>query len=58
MQTVGPNPPTLQRAKAHEVQGDAKLAELLAKHASCPKARAASAYDRCGAVYNEGLEVS
>jgi hypothetical protein len=37
--------------------GDARLTELLATLASCPKAREAIAYDRCRAVY-EGLEVS
>jgi hypothetical protein len=37
--------------------GDAELAELLPTLVSCPKARAASVYDRCRAVY-EGLEVS
>jgi hypothetical protein len=35
--------------------GDAKLTELLETLASCPKARSASVYDRCKAVY-EGLE--
>ena len=34
--------------------GDAKLIELLETLASCPKARSASVYDRCKAVY-EGL---
>jgi hypothetical protein len=34
--------------------GDAKLTELLATLAGCPKARSFSNYDRCRAVY-EGL---
>ena len=34
--------------------GDAKLTDLLAKLADCPKARSVSVRDRCKAVY-EGL---
>jgi len=34
--------------------GDAKLTELIVILANCPKARTASIYDRCRAVY-EGL---
>jgi len=34
--------------------GDAKLTDLLATLADCPKARSASIHDRCKAVY-EGL---
>jgi hypothetical protein len=36
--------------------GDAKLTNLLTTLAACPKARSASVYDRCRAVY-EGLAV-
>ena len=32
--------------------GDAKLTELLVTLADCPKARSASVYDRCRAVYD------
>jgi hypothetical protein len=41
-------------AKLLEKHGDAKLTELLVTLANCPKARSASVYDRCRAVY-EGL---
>jgi hypothetical protein len=34
--------------------GDAKLTDLLSTLADCPRARVASIYDRCSAVY-EGL---
>ena len=34
-----------------EKYGDAKLPELLYVLADCPKARPASVYDRCKAVY-------
>ena len=34
--------------------GDANLTELIVTLANCPKARSASVYDRCRAVY-EGL---
>ncbi len=37
-----------------EEHGDAKLTDLLQTLADCPKARSASIYDRCRAVY-EGL---
>jgi hypothetical protein len=40
-----------------EYGDDAKLTDLLMTLVSCPKARTASVYDRCRAVY-EGLEVS
>jgi hypothetical protein len=40
-----------------EYGDDARLTDLLATLASCPKALSASVYDRCRAVY-EGLEVS
>jgi hypothetical protein len=36
--------------------GDAKMTVLLQRLADCPKARSASVYDRCKAVY-EGLAV-
>jgi hypothetical protein len=36
--------------------GDAKLTDLLTTLADCPRARVASIYDRCRAVY-EGLAV-
>jgi hypothetical protein len=36
--------------------GDAKLTDLLTTLADCPRARVASIYDRCRAVY-EGLGV-
>jgi hypothetical protein len=35
--------------------GDAKLTDLLATLADCPKARSVSAHDRCKAVY-DGLD--
>ena len=41
-------------ARLLEEHGDAKLTELLVTHAQCPKAKSASMYDRCNAVY-EGL---
>jgi hypothetical protein len=41
-------------ARLVEEHGDAKLTELLVTLANCPKARSASVYDRCRAVY-EGL---
>jgi hypothetical protein len=44
-------------ARLMKEYGDAELAELLPALASCPRARSASVYDRCRAVY-EGLEVS
>jgi hypothetical protein len=34
--------------------GDAKLTTLLTTLANCPKARSASVYDRCRAVYEGG----
>jgi hypothetical protein len=37
-------------AKLMEQYGDAKLPELLYLLADCPKAKAASVYDRCKAV--------
>jgi hypothetical protein len=43
-------------ARLLEEHGDAKLTELLVTLANCPKARSASVYDRCKAVY-EGLVV-
>jgi hypothetical protein len=36
-----------------EQYGDAKLPELLYILADCPKAKAASVYDRCKAVYGK-----
>ena len=42
-------------ARLVEEHGDAKLTELIVTLANCPKARSASVYDRCRAVY-EGLE--
>ena len=41
-------------ARLVEEHGDAKLTELILTLANCPKARSASVYDRCRAVY-EGL---
>jgi hypothetical protein len=41
-------------ARLMDEHGDAKLTELLVTLANCPKARSASVYDRCRAVY-EGL---
>jgi hypothetical protein len=41
-------------ARLLEEHGDAKLTELLVTLAQCPKAKSASMYDRCNAVY-EGL---
>jgi hypothetical protein len=43
-------------AKLIEQHGDAKLTDLLHALADCQKARSASTYDRCKAVY-EGLAV-
>ena len=40
-------------AKLMEKHGDAKLPELLYVLASCPKAKAASLYGRCKAVYGK-----
>ena len=40
-------------AKLMEQYGDAKLPELLYVLADCPKAKAASIYDRCKAVYGK-----
>ena len=36
-----------------EQYGDARLPELLDVLADCPKAKAASVYDRCKAVYGK-----
>jgi hypothetical protein len=41
-------------AKLMEEHGDAKLTDLLVTLADCQRARSASVYDRCKAVY-EGL---
>jgi hypothetical protein len=41
-------------AKLIEEHGDAKLTDLLITLADCQRARSASVYDRCKAVY-EGL---
>ena len=41
-------------ARLVEEHGDAKLTELLVTLTNCPKARSASVYGRCRAVY-EGL---
>ena len=41
-------------ARLVEEHGDAKLTELIVSLVNCPKARSASVYDRCRAVY-EGL---
>jgi len=41
-------------ARLVEEHGDAKMTELIVTLANCPKARSASIYDRCNAVY-EGL---
>jgi hypothetical protein len=40
-------------AKLMEQYGDARLPELLDVLADCPKAKAASVYDRCKAVYRK-----
>jgi hypothetical protein len=40
-------------AKLIEQHGDARLPELLDVLADCPKAKAASVYDRCNAVYGK-----
>jgi hypothetical protein len=40
-------------AKLMEQHGDARLPELLDVLADCPKAKAASVYDRCKAVYGK-----
>jgi hypothetical protein len=40
-------------AKLMEQYGDARLPELLDVLADCPKAKAASVYDRCKAVYGK-----
>ena len=42
-------------ARLLKEHGDAKLTDLLRMLADCPKARSASVYDRCKAVY-ERLE--
>ena len=39
--------------KLTEQHGDARLPELLDVLADCPKAKAASVYDRCKAVYGK-----
>jgi hypothetical protein len=39
--------------KLMEQHGDARLPELLDVLADCPKAKAASVYDRCKAVYGK-----
>jgi hypothetical protein len=44
----------LSVARLIEEHGDAKLTELLVALAHCPKARSASMYEHCKAVY-EGL---
>jgi hypothetical protein len=41
-------------ARLREEHGDAKLTDLLATLADCPKARSANIHDRCKVVY-EGL---
>ena len=41
-------------ARLVEEHGDAKLTELIVTLVNCPKARSASVYGRCRAVY-EGL---
>jgi hypothetical protein len=43
-------------ARLVEEYGDAKLTDLLTTLADCPRARVASIYDRCRAVY-AGLAV-
>jgi hypothetical protein len=40
-------------ARLMEQHGDARLPELLDVLADCPKAKAASVYDRCKAVYGK-----
>jgi hypothetical protein len=40
-------------AELMEQYGDARLPELLDVLADCPKAKAASVYDRCKAVYGK-----
>ena len=40
-------------ARLMEQYGDARLPELLDVLADCPKAKAASVYDRCKAVYGK-----
>ena len=42
-------------AKLMEQHGDAKLTDLLVTLAACLKARSASIYDRCKAVYGQLL---
>ena len=42
-------------AKLMEQHGDAKLTDLLQTLADCQKARSASIYDRCKAVYDQLL---
>jgi len=42
-------------ARLLEAHGDARLTDLLATLATCPKAQSTSVYDRCRAVY-EGLK--
>jgi len=40
-------------ARLLDKHGDARLTDLLAALADCPKAGSASVYDRCKAVYEE-----
>jgi hypothetical protein len=40
-------------ARLVEEHGDAKLTGLIVTLANCPKARSASVYDRCKAVYEK-----
>jgi hypothetical protein len=42
-------------ARLVEEHGDAKLTELLVTLTNCPKARSASVYDRCKAVYEKAV---
>ena len=44
---------TVERLMAEH--GDAKLTDLLATLADCPKARSAGIHDRCKAVYGQRL---
>ena len=43
-------------ARLIEEHGDAKLTELLVTLAYCPKARSASMYERCKAVYEGPMD--
>jgi hypothetical protein len=45
-------------AKLMEQHGDARLPDLLYVLADCPKAKAASVYDRCKAVYGKDSRLS